>query len=427
MPCEFYFCVTKLLGGIMKRRVVITGMGVVSPIGSGDLFWENVKRGTCGINFIESFDTSDFSVKIAAEVKDFDPTLYMEKKESKRMDRYSQFALAAADIAVKNSGLNVEEVDSDRFGCIFGSAVGGIHTIEEEHSKLLAKGPSKVSTFFIPMMLSNMASGLIAVKYQAKAVNISTVTACATGANAIGESYKRIQDGICDVMLAGGSEAAITPCSIAGFTALTTLSTTTDINRASIPFDKDRHGFVMGEGAGVMVLEDYDHAVKRGAKIYGEIVGYGATCDAYHMTSPDPSSEGASKSMLNAINDAGISPKDVTYVNAHGTSTLYNDKFETQAIKNIFKEEAKNIYVSSTKSMTGHLLGAAGAVEAIICAKALEDSFIPATINHVQTDPELDLNFVPNVGIQKEFDYALSNAFGFGGHNSSLVIKKFRG
>ena len=411
----------------MKRRVVITGMGVVSPIGSGDLFWENVKRGTCGINFIESFDTTDFSVKIAAEVKDFNPTLYMEKKESKRMDRYSQFALAAADIAVKNSGINIEEVDSDRFGCIVGSAVGGIHTIEEEHAKLLAKGPSKVSTFFIPMMLSNMASGLIAVKYQAKSVNISTVTACATGANAIGESYKRIQDGICDVMLAGGSEAAITPCSIAGFTALTTLSTTTDINRASIPFDKDRHGFVMGEGAGVMVLEDYDHAVNRGAKIYGEIVGYGATCDAYHMTSPDPSSEGASKSMQNAINDAGISPKDVKYVNAHGTSTLYNDKFETQAIKNIFKEDAKSIYVSSTKSMTGHLLGAAGAVEAIICAKALGDSFIPATINHVETDPELDLNFVPNVGIQKEFDYALSNAFGFGGHNSSLIIKKFRG
>ncbi len=410
----------------MKRRVVVTGMGVVSPIGSGDLFWENVKKGTCGISFIESFDTTDFSVKIAAEVKDFNPTDYMEKKESKRMDRYSQFALAAADIAVKNSGLDTEKVESDRFGCIVGSAVGGIHTIEEEHAKLLAKGPSKVSTFFIPMMLSNMASGLIAVKYKAKSVNISTVTACATGANAIGESYKRIQDGICDVMLAGGSEAAITPCSIAGFTALTTLSTTTDINRASIPFDKDRHGFVMGEGAGVMVLEDYDHAVKRGAKIYAEIVGYGATCDAYHMTSPDPSSEGASKSILNAINDAKIEPKDVTYINAHGTSTLYNDKFETQAIKNIFKEESKNVYVSSTKSMTGHLLGAAGAVEAIICVKALEDSFIPATINHVETDPELDLNFVPNVGIEKEFDYALSNAFGFGGHNSSLVIKKFK-
>ena len=411
----------------MKRRVVITGMGVVSPIGSGDLFWENVKKGTCGIDFIESFDTTDFSVKIAAEVKDFDPALYMEKKEAKRMDRYSQFALAAADIAIKDSGLDTENVDSDKFGCIVGSAVGGIHTIEEEHAKLLEKGPGKVSTFFIPMMLSNMASGLIAVKYRAKAVNISTVTACATGANAIGESYKRIQDGICDVMIAGGSEAAITPCSIAGFTALTTLSTTTDINRASIPFDKDRHGFVMGEGAGVVVLEDYEHAVKRGARIYAEVAGYGATCDAYHMTSPDPSSEGASKSMLNAISDAGIKPKDVTYINAHGTSTLYNDKFETQAIKNIFKEESKNIFVSSTKSMTGHLLGAAGAVEAIICAKAVEDSFIPATVNHVETDPELDLNFVPNVGISKEFNYALSNAFGFGGHNSSLVIKKFKG
>ena len=411
----------------MKRRVVVTGMGVISPIGSGDLFWENVKKGTCGIDFIESFDTTDFSVKIAAEVKDFDPALYMEKKEAKRMDRYSQFALAAADIAIKDSGLDTENVDSDKFGCIVGSAVGGIHTIEEEHAKLLEKGPGKVSTFFIPMMLSNMASGLIAVKYRAKAVNISTVTACATGANAIGESYKRIQDGICDVMIAGGSEAAITPCSIAGFTALTTLSTTTDINRASIPFDKDRHGFVMGEGAGVVVLEDYEHAVKRGARIYAEVAGYGATCDAYHMTSPDPSSEGASKSMLNAISDAGIEPKDVTYINAHGTSTLYNDKFETQAIKNIFKEESKNIFVSSTKSMTGHLLGAAGAVEAIICAKAVEDSFIPATVNHVETDPELDLNFVPNVGISKEFNYALSNAFGFGGHNSSLVIKKFKG
>ncbi|HHZ02530.1 MAG TPA: beta-ketoacyl-ACP synthase II [Tissierellia bacterium] len=408
------------------KRVVITGIGVVSPIGTGESFWENVKKGTNGIDFIKSFDTSDFSVKIAAEVKDFDPTDYMEKKESKRMDRYSQFALAAADIAVKDSGLNIEKVDHDRFGCIVGSAVGGIHTIETEHAKLLSKGPSKVSTFFIPMMLSNMASGLIAIKYSAKAVNISTVTACATGANAIGESFKRIQEGSCHVMIAGGSEAAITPCSIAGFTALTTLSTTRDINRASIPFDKERHGFVMGEGAGVMVLEDYDHAVKRGARIYAEIVGYGATCDAYHMTSPDPSSEGAAKSMLNAIKDAGIETKDITYINAHGTSTLYNDKFETQAIKKIFKEDAKNLLVSSTKSMTGHLLGAAGAVEAIICAKAVEDSFIPATINHRETDPELDLNYVPNVGISKEFDYALSNAFGFGGHNSSLVIKKFK-
>ncbi len=411
----------------MKRRVVITGVGVVSPIGSGDAFWENVKKGTCGICPIESFDTTEFSVKLAAEVKDFDPTLYMDKKESKRQDRYSQFALAAADIAVKNSGLDIEKVDSDRFGVIVGSAVGGIHTIEAEHAKLLEKGPGKVSTFFIPMMLSNIASGLVAIKYQAKSVNFSTVTACATGANAIGESYKRIQDGICDVMIAGGSEAAITPCSIAGFSALTTLSTTTDVNRASIPFDKERHGFVMGEGAGIMVLEDYDHAVKRGAKIYAELVGYGATCDAYHMTSPDPSSEGASKAMKNAIEDAGITPVDIGYINAHGTSTLYNDKFETQAIKNIFKENAKNVPISSTKSMTGHLLGAAGAVEAIVCAKSLENGYIPATINHQVTDPELDLNFVPNTGIEKEYDYALSNAFGFGGHNATLVLKKYKG
>ena len=411
----------------MKRRVVITGVGVVSPIGTGDAFWENVKKGTCGISPIESFDTTDFSVKLAAEVKDFDPTQFMDKKESKRQDRYSQFALAAADIAVKNSGLDIEKVDSDRFGVVVGSAVGGIHTIEAEHSKLLEKGPGKVSTFFIPMMLSNIASGLVAIKYQAKSVNFSTVTACATGANAIGESYKRIQDGICDVMIAGGSEAAITPCSIAGFSALTTLSTTTDVNRASIPFDKERHGFVMGEGAGIMVLEDYDHAVKRGAKIYAELVGYGATCDAYHMTSPDPSSEGASKAMKNAIEDAGIKTVDIGYINAHGTSTLYNDKFETQAIKNIFKEDAKNVPISSTKSMTGHLLGAAGAVEAIVCVKALENGYIPATINHQVTDPELDLNFVPNVGIEKEFDYALSNAFGFGGHNAALVLKKYRG
>jgi 3-oxoacyl-[acyl-carrier-protein] synthase II len=411
----------------MKRRVVITGVGVVSPIGSGDAFWENVKKGTCGISPIESFDTTEFSVKLAAEVKDFDPTLYMDKKESKRQDRYSQFALAAADIAVKNSGLDIEKVDSDRFGVIVGSAVGGIHTIEAEHAKLLEKGPGKVSTFFIPMMLSNIASGLVAIKYQAKSVNFSTVTACATGANAIGESYKRIQDGICDVMIAGGSEAAITPCSIAGFSALTTLSTTTDVNRASIPFDKERHGFVMGEGAGIMVLEDYDHAVKRGAKIYAELVGYGATCDAYHMTSPDPSSEGASKAMKNAIEDAGITPVDIGYINAHGTSTLYNDKFETQAIKNIFKENAKNVPISSTKSMTGHLLGAAGAVEAIVCAKSLEDGYIPATINHQVTDPDLDLNFVPNKGIEKEYGYALSNAFGFGGHNATLVLKKYKG
>lgn len=411
----------------MKRRVVITGVGVISPIGSGDEFWGNVKKGKCGVSPIESFDTSNFNVKLAAEIKDFEPTNYIDKKESKRMDRYSQFAIAAADIAVKDSGLDIKKTDSERFGCVIGSAVGGIHTIEKEHEKLLTRGPGKVSTFFIPMMLSNMASGLVAIKYKAKNINYSTVTACATGANAIGESYKRIQDGICDVMLAGGSEAAITPCSIAGFHALTTLSTTTDVSRASIPFDQERNGFVMGEGAGVMVLEDYEHAVKRGAKIYAEIVGYGATCDAYHMTSPDPSSEGQSSSMLHSIEDAGIKPEEIGYINAHGTSTKYNDKFETQAIKNIFKEHAANIPISSTKSMTGHLLGAAGAVEAIVCAKSLQDSFIPATINHLVTDPDLGLDFVPNKGVEKEYDYALSNAFGFGGHNATLILKKYKG
>jgi 3-oxoacyl-[acyl-carrier-protein] synthase II len=410
----------------MKRRVVITGVGVISAIGSGEEFWKGIKEGKCGISPIESFDTTDFSVKLAAEVKDFDPTQYIDKKEAKRLDRYSQFALAAAEIAVKDSAIDPEKLDSDKFGVIVGSAVGGIHTIEAEHQKLLEKGPSKVSTFFIPMMLSNIASGLIAIKYKAKSVNICPVTACATGANAIGESYKRIQDGICDVMITGGSEAAITPCSIAGFAALTALSASTDVNRASIPFDKERHGFVMGEGAGIVVLEEYESAVKRGAKIYAEVVGYGTTCDAYHITSPDSSSAGASKAMINAIEDAGIKPEDIGYINAHGTSTLYNDRLETQAIKIVFKENAVNIPISSTKSMTAHMLGAAGAVEAIICAKALEDSYIPPTINHLVADPELDLNYVPNVGISKEFDYALSNAFGFGGHNATLVLKKIK-
>lgn len=409
----------------MKRRVVVTGMGVVTPIGTGiENFWGNVKDGKCGISEIESFDTTDFTVKLAAEIKDFDPTKFMEKKESKRQDRYTQFAVAAADLAVKNSGLDIEKENSEKIGVIVGSAVGGIHTIETEHAKLLEKGPNKVSTFFIPMMLSNIASGTVAIKYKAKGINFSTVTACATGANAIGESFRRIQNGECDVMITGGSEAAITPCSIAGFTALTTLSTTTDPNRASIPFDKERSGFVMGEGAGILVLEDYDHAVNRGAKIYAELVGYGATCDAYHITSPDPNSEGAYKSMDLAIKDAGIDTKDIDYINAHGTSTLYNDKFESQAIKRLFAEDASNVLVSSTKAMTGHLLGAAGAVELIVCIKALEDSYVPATINLSVPDPELGLNFVPNVGLNKEIKYALSNAFGFGGHNATLVVKK---
>lgn len=410
----------------MKKRVVITGMGVISPIGSGiKLFWENIKKGKCGISKIESFDTTDYSVKLAAEIKDFDPKEYMDKKEAKRQDRYCQFAVSASELAVKDSGLNIDEIDSDRFGVIIGSAVGGIQTIENEIEKLLSNGPDKVSTFFIPMMLSNIASGIVAIKYKAKGINFCPVTACASGSNAVGESYKRIQDGICDIMITGGTEAAITRASIAGFAALTTLSTTTDVNRASIPFDKERCGFVMGEGAGILILEEYEHAINRGAKIYAEVVGYGATCDAYHITSPDPSAEGSSKSIKNAIEDAGITPDDIGYINAHGTSTLYNDKFETRAIKMIFKENAINIPISSTKSMTAHMLGAAGAVEAIICAKSVEDSFIPATINYSVPDPDCDLDYVPNVGREKQYEYALSTSLGFGGHNSSLIIKKY--
>lgn len=410
----------------MKKRVVITGMGVISPIGSGvELFWENVKKGKCGVSEIEAFDTTDYTVKIAAEVKDFDPKNYMEKKEAKRQDRYCQFAVAASELAVKDSGLNVDAINNERFGVIIGSAVGGIQTIEDEIGKLNEKGPDRVSTFFIPMMLPNIASGIVAIKYKAKGINFCPVTACASGSNAIGEAYKRIQDGICDIMLAGGTEAAITRASIAGFTSLTALSTSTDVNRASIPFDKDRDGFVMGEGSGILVLEEYEYAINRGAKIYAEVAGYGSTCDAYHITSPDSSAEGSSRSIQDAICDAGITPNEVGYINAHGTSTPYNDKFETLAIKKVFKEKAKEIPVSSTKSMTAHMLGAAGAVEAIICAKALQDSFIPATINYLNPDPDCDLDYVPNVGREKEIKYALSTSLGFGGHNAALVIKKY--
>lgn len=411
----------------MKRRVVITGMGIVSPIGTGlKLFWENVKKGKCGISKIENFDTTDYNVKLAAEIKDFDPKEYMDKKEAKRQDRYCQFAVAASELAIKDSGLDIESINSEKFGVIIGSAVGGIQTIETELQKLREKGPDKVSTFFIPMMLPNIASGIVAIKHKAKGVNFSTVTACASGSNAIGESLRKIQDGTCDVMIAGGAEAAITPGSIAGFAALTALSTSTDENRASIPFDKEREGFVMGEGAGILILEEYEHAIIRGAKIYAEVVGYGSTCDAYHITSPDPSADGSSKSMLNAIEDAGIIPDQIGYINAHGTSTYYNDKLETLAIKRVFKENAINIPISSTKSMTAHMLGAAGAVEAIICVKSLEDSYIPATINYAVADPECDLDYVPNVGREKEYEYAISTSLGFGGHNASLVIKKFK-
>lgn len=409
----------------MYKRVVITGMGVVSPIGCGlDNFWNGIKTGKCGIDEITAFDTEEFSVKLAAEVKDFNPNDYMEKKEAKRMDRFCQFAVAASQMAMDDSGLNLKDENIQRIGVIIGSGVGGINTIETELTKLHTKGPSKVSPFFIPMIISNMASGLVAIKFGVQGINMSVVTACASGANAIGESFRKIQTGFCDVMIAGGSEASITPATIAGFSSMSALCTSRDKNRASIPFDNERGGFVMGEGAGMLILEEYEHAKARGAHIYSEIVGYGATCDAYHMTTPEPNGYGAAAAMLSAIEDAGIDKEEIGYINAHGTSTPYNDKFETLAIKNVFGEYAYSIPVSSTKSMTGHLIGGAGAIEAIVSSMALKEGFLPATINHMVDDPDCDLDIIPNIGRNVEISYVLSNSLGFGGHNTTLLFKK---
>jgi 3-oxoacyl-[acyl-carrier-protein] synthase II len=400
-------------------------MGVVSPIGCGlDNFWNGIKAGQCGIDEITAFDTSEFSVKLAAEIKDFNPNDYMEKKEAKRMDRFCQFAVAASQMAMDDSGLDLKDENIKRIGVIIGSGVGGINTIETELTKLHTKGPSKVSPFFIPMIISNMASGLVAIRFGVQGINMSVVTACASGANAIGESFRKIQTGLCDIMIAGGSEASITPATIAGFSSMSALCTSKDKNRASIPFDKERGGFVMGEGSGMLILEEYEHAKARGARIYSEIVGYGATCDAYHMTTPEPNGYGAAAAILSAIEDAGIDKEEIGYINAHGTSTPYNDKFETLAIKNVFGEYAYNIPVSSTKSMTGHLIGGAGAIEAIVSSMALKEGFLPATINHIVDDPDCDLDIIPNVGRMTEINYALSNSLGFGGHNTTLLFKK---
>ena len=386
----------------MNDRVVITGMGCVSPLGNSiDAFWNNIKEGKCGIDYISRFDTENFDVKLAAEVKDFDPSLYMDKREARRMDLYSQYAVAASKMAIDSSGIDLESICKERFGVIVGSGIGGIGTIEKEHEKLLNKGPKRVSPLLIPMIIINMAAGNIAIQFGAKGICSTVVTACATGSHAIGEAYDIIRRGRADVIIAGGSEAGITPLSVAGFSSLQALTTTVDINRASIPFDAERSGFVMAEGAGIVILESLEHAVKRGAKIYAEIVGYGASCDAYHITSPSEDGEGAARAMKEALKEAGISPEEVSYINAHGTSTPLNDKFETAAIKLVFGENAKNIPISSSKSMTGHLLGAAGAVESIICIKSLEEGFIPPTINYKVSDPECDLDYVPNVGRNK--------------------------
>lgn len=410
----------------MKNRVVITGIGAITPIGNNAKdFWNGIKEGKCGVNEIAAFDTADYKAKLAAEVKGFKVEDYIDKREARRMDKYCQFAMVAADEAVKDAELNMEEVDSERFGVMVGSGIGGIATIEEQHKKLMEKGPKRISPFFIPMIISNMAAGNIAIKFGAKGICTTVVTACATGTHSVGEAFHNIRNGMSDVIIAGGSESSITPLSVAGFDALTALSTSTDSKRASIPFDKERDGFVMGEGAGILVLESLEHALKRNAKIYAEIVGYGATCDAYHITSPAPEGEGAARAIKLAIKDADIKEEEISYINAHGTSTPYNDKFETAAIKGVFGEKAYEIPISSTKSMTGHLLGAAGAIEAIICAKALEEGFVPPTVGLTEKDEECDLDYVPNVGREQELKYVLSNSLGFGGHNAVIVLKKW--
>ncbi len=409
----------------MKHRVVVTGMGAITPIGnSAEEFFHNVKAGVCGIDFIKSFDTEGFQVKLAAEVKDFDPKQYMDSKDARRMDRFSQFAVAAAKEAIEDSGINLESINRDRFGVIVGSGIGSIGLIEKETKTLIEKGPKRINPLFIPMTITNMAAGNIAIQFGANGVCTNVVTACATGNNCIGEAFRSIKHGYADIILAGGTEGAVTPLGVAGFSALTALSTSNDPTRASIPFDKERDGFVMGEGAGILLLEEYEHAKARGAKIYAEVVGYGATGDAYHITAPSPEGEGGAKAIKLAMEEANVTAKEISYINAHGTSTPTNDRIETAAIKLAMGEAAYEIPVSSTKSMIGHLLGAAGAVEAVICIKAMEKSFIPATIGLKVMDEECDLDYVANVGRPAELTYTMSNSLGFGGHNATLLFKK---
>lgn len=409
------------------RRVVVTGLGAITPIGNNvSDFWQGIKNGACGVDTITHFDASEFKTQIAGEVKNFDVTEFIEKKEARKMDRYTQFAVVAAEEAVKNAGLDMTKEDPWKVGVITGSGIGGIETLCEQHTSLIERGPGRVSPFFIPMMIGNMGAAQIAIKFGAKGINENVVTACASGTNAIGDAFRHIQYGHNDVIIAGGAEAAVNPLAFAGFCSMKAMSTRNDDPKtASRPFDAERDGFVLSEGAGFIVLEELEHAMARGAHIICEMVGYGATDDAYHITSPVPGGEGGAKAMELAIMDAGVTPSDITYINAHGTSTKYNDSFETQAIKKTFGDAASKVMVSSTKSMTGHLLGAAGGVEAIVCAKAIEDGYVPATINYQTADPECDLDIVPNEGRNTDVNYAMSNSLGFGGHNATIVFKKY--
>lgn len=412
----------------MRNRVVVTGMGAITPIGNSvDEFWNGLKEKKVGIGPISVFDTTDYKVKLAAEVKEFEGKNYMDPKTAKRMERFSQFAVAASKEALEDAGINMEKEEPYRVGVCIGSGIGSLQSIEREYKKLLDKGPNRVNPLLVPLMIGNMAAGNVAIQFGLKGKCFNVVTACATGTHSIGEAFRSIQYGEADVMVAGGTEASITPLSIAGFGALTALSTSQDPLRASIPFDKERNGFVMGEGAGVVVLESLEHAKARGAKIYGELVGYGATCDAYHITSPAEDGSGAAKAMEVAIEDAGIKPEDIDYVNAHGTGTHHNDLFETKAIKLALGQHAYEVSVNSTKSMVGHLLGAAGGVEFITCVKSIEEGFVHATAGLETEDEDCDLNYTKGEGVHREIQYAISNSLGFGGHNASLVVKKFEG
>ena len=410
----------------MGRRVVITGLGAITPIGNNvQDFWKGIKEGKCGIDEITHFDASEYKVKLAAEVKDYNPEDYFDRKAAKRLDTFSQFAIIAAKEAWNDSKLDKETENMERVGVILGSGIGGLETMEKEMANIHQKGPDRVSPMFIPMNIANMAAGNVAIELGAKGESIAMVTACASGTHCVGESFRMIKNGYQDVVIAGGTEATITPIGIAGFTNIKALSQATDKNRASIPFDKERSGFVMGEGAGIVILEELEHALKRNAKIYAEVVGYGATSDAYHITSPAPGGEGGARAMKIAMEEANVKPEEITYINAHGTSTHLNDSCETAAIKTALGEASKKVMVSSTKGHTGHLLGAAGGVEAVVCAKSVEEGFVPATINYKVPDEECDLDVVPNEGRKVEVKYAMSNSLGFGGHNASILLKKY--
>lgn len=408
------------------KRVVVTGMGAITPIGLNiEEFWDGIHQGKTGFGEITQFDTTDYKVKLAASVKGFDGKEHMDVKSAKRMELFCQYAVAAAKQALEQSGIQMEQEDPFRVGCAIGSGIGSLQAMEREHKKLLERGPGRINPLMVPLMITNMAAGNVSIQFGLKGKSLNVVTACATGTHSIGEAYRTIQFGDADVMVAGGTESSVTPIGISGFTALTALSTCSDVKRCSIPFDKDRSGFVMGEGAGVVVLEELEHARKRGAKIFAEVVGYGATSDAYHITSPAEDGMGAAMAMKHAVEEAGIQPEDVEYINAHGTSTHHNDLFETRAIKIAFGDHAYDMKINSTKSMIGHLLGAAGAVEFIACILQMNHAYIHQTVGLEEPEEELDLDYVQNKGVEKKFNYALTNSLGFGGHNASLLVKKY--